>query len=300
MTLHHLRVALDLGAEGAPRVPPAAFRIFAAGAVTTTKGVFLFDAKAGADVLAAAADWGNDFPVDYCHAMLDYCPADPAAAGAAAGWFRPELRDGELWAVDVRWTERAAAYLRAGEYRYISPAFRASEGGRVESLTNVALTNLPATKNLPALVGADQRRATPTTPLENDMSITPEELEKLRADLAAAQALAEKQAADLERSARLTALDRGVAARKITPAQREQALKGEGLFGKASGALIAAHVDDPNTPAVVAASGPAPADVAGAALTPEERTIARAWNLTDAQMLSARAEARPVTLKETR
>lgn len=180
MNLHHLRVALEASAD---RTPPSAFRVFASGIIDTTKGLFKFDELAAAKVMAAVKEWGNDFPVDYGHGMVDWMPADPGAAGVAAGWFRPELRGGELWAVDVRWTDRAAGYIRAGEYRYISPAFQTDDDSRIARLVNVALTNLPATKNLPALVPADQctRPTHPETTMADDPK-TGEELTKLRAE----------------------------------------------------------------------------------------------------------------------
>lgn len=143
-----LRVAVALS-DGAP---PTEFRIFPAGKVETSKGVFVFDEKAAASVMAAYADQGNELMVDYDHASLSLA-LDPAQAGKAAGWFGLELRDGELWAVNVRWTEPAAAALARAEWRYFSPAFD-HEDGRILELVNVALTNIPATKKMTPLMAA--------------------------------------------------------------------------------------------------------------------------------------------------
>lgn len=135
--------------------PPSEFRIFSAGIVDTLKGQFLFDARAAEDVLAAYADHGADLPIDYEHAQVD--PFAPPSERKAAGWFRPEVRDGELWALDVRWTPTAAQAIRDREWRYISPAFLHEDGApprRVRRLVNVALTNLPATKQLRPLVAS--------------------------------------------------------------------------------------------------------------------------------------------------
>jgi phage I-like protein len=132
------------------KAPPSEFRIFAAGKIETTKGSFLFDAKAADLVTASAQEWGNEFPVDYDHAMArgGLFVVDPAASGRAAGWFKPEIRNGELWATSVTWTPAASKMLTDREYRYTSPAFRTEEeGGRISELINVALTNLPATRN---------------------------------------------------------------------------------------------------------------------------------------------------------
>jgi phage I-like protein len=145
-------VALALvGSADAPQAPKE-FRLFAAGEVKTVKGTFLFDSAAAELVMAAANEWGNDFPIDYNHAMVGLLQLDPAAAGAAAGWFKPQVRDGELWATDVTWTPKAKAMLEAREYRYCSPTFHPGEKGRVERLVNVALTNIPATHKAPPLM----------------------------------------------------------------------------------------------------------------------------------------------------
>lgn len=134
--------------------PPTAFRIFTAEMVTTSKGDFIFDAEAAKRVLTDYAAQGNELMVDYDHASLETAAPDPSQSGKAAGWFGLEMRGGELWAVNVRWTEPAAAALRRKEWRYMSPAFQ-TEGGRIVALINVALTNIPATKKLEPLMAAN-------------------------------------------------------------------------------------------------------------------------------------------------
>jgi phage I-like protein len=136
--------------------PPTEFRIFTAGKVDTWKGAFQFDQRAAEDVMAAYAEHGTDLPIDYDHAMFDSytSPQDRVAAG----WFGLELRGGELWASNVRWTPKADAALRAREWRFISPTLthETETPFRVKRLFNVALTNVPATKQLRPLV-ASQR-----------------------------------------------------------------------------------------------------------------------------------------------
>lgn len=138
--------------------PPKEFRIFTAGKVVTTKGTFTFDQTAAKAVMAEYAAHGIDLAVDYDHASLGGSSADPAQAGKAAGWFNIELRNGELWAVNVRWTEPAAQALRAKEWRFMSPAFSTDKDGRVTSLFNVAITNLPATRRLEPLMAASKTK----------------------------------------------------------------------------------------------------------------------------------------------
>ncbi len=145
--------------------PPHEFRIFTAGDVVTTKGTFTFDDAAAASVMAEYAAHGIELMIDYDHASLASVTLDPALAGKAAGWFTPELRNGELWAVNVRWCPPAAEALRRKEWRFMSPAF-ATDDGRVTSLLNVAITNLPATRQLEPLMAASV-----TALGENGMSV---------------------------------------------------------------------------------------------------------------------------------
>ena len=137
--------------------PPNEFRVFTAGKVETSKGTFIFDEVAAKAVMADYAAQGNELMVDYDHASLAGIALDPAQAGKAAGWFHLEVRNGELWATNVRWTEPAANQLRAKEWRYMSPAFSTDEEMRVTGLVNVALTNIPATRRLDPLMAASAR-----------------------------------------------------------------------------------------------------------------------------------------------
>ena len=134
--------------------PPTSVRLFAAGANDTEKGTFYFTTASAEAVMHAAERWGNEYSFDYEHQALQ----SPPVEAPAAGWFRLELRatpDGpELWAHNIRWTPRALERLCDKEYRYTSPAFMADEDGIILELINVAITNLPATRALPALVAA--------------------------------------------------------------------------------------------------------------------------------------------------
>lgn len=126
---------------------PTEFRMFTAGKVDTLKGTFLFDDIAARDVMSAYADYGNDLCLDYNHAMVD--PFTSPRDQVAAGWFGLEVRDNELWAVNVRWTPAATRQLNDREWRYMSPAFTTTgETRRISRIINCALTNIPATKNL--------------------------------------------------------------------------------------------------------------------------------------------------------
>lgn len=90
--------------------------------------------------------------VDYEHQTLE--SAKNGLPAPAAGWIqRLEWREGEgLYALDTEWTEKARAFLKSKEYRYISPVFTYSKHtGEIFDLLHVALTNVPALSQLPAM-----------------------------------------------------------------------------------------------------------------------------------------------------
>lgn len=133
--------------------PPTEIRLFKFGKIRTTKGEFLFDDKAAKSVLTAWQDYGNDLCFDYEHKAVD--KDGRAGDGKAAGWFKLAIKDDGLYAVDIKWTRSATDLISGKEFRYFSPAFDYDpKTGRVLELINVALTNIPATKDLPALVAA--------------------------------------------------------------------------------------------------------------------------------------------------
>jgi hypothetical protein len=139
---------------------PAEFRIFARGENQTTKGTFVFDERAAADVMAAFAEHmkagAQGLMIDLEHLSLDSESRnfDPDARG----WARLELRGGELWATQVKWTDDGARRLTEKTQRFISPAFaRDPETRRITKVINVAITALPATDQLTPLIAANSR-----------------------------------------------------------------------------------------------------------------------------------------------
>lgn len=106
----------------------------------------------GAAIVQAAQQRKRKWVIDYEHATMR--AKETAQPAPAAGWFTQlEYLPGDgLYAVDVRWTDRAAAMLAAGEYLYISPVFPFNKHtGLVAGLHSVALTNDPGLDMLPAL-----------------------------------------------------------------------------------------------------------------------------------------------------
>ena len=104
---------------------------------------------ADAVVAATHARAGStDLVIDYEH-QTKYSSENGQPA-PAAGWITElEARAGALWA-RTRWTDQAAAALRAREYRYLSPWFMHTPDGVVTCLSGAALTNTPAL-DMPAL-----------------------------------------------------------------------------------------------------------------------------------------------------
>ena len=112
----------------------------------------------------------------------------------AAGWMRElQARAGALWA-RVEWTARAAAMLKAREYRYLSPTFFHTRDGVVMRIEGAALTNAPALA-MPALAAAGAMSTAAAAPL------TADELAVCRSLGISEEKFRETRAADLERAA---------------------------------------------------------------------------------------------------
>lgn len=157
---------------------PTEFCIFKAGDNPSEKGTFVFDVLSQELVMAKYAERGVPMLMDYEHqSMVD----PPIEAPASAKSFVPEVRNGDLWATQIVWTDRGRAYLESGEYRLFSPAFGFDELDdgrmRVTKLINVALTNNPALHNIEPLMAAKDK--------DDDMD---EEMKQLKAQVAALQA----------------------------------------------------------------------------------------------------------------
>jgi phage I-like protein len=156
--LRRASLALLTLSVAAGESPPREFRIFAAGPNASRKGTVVFDDEAARAVMASYQQHGTDIMLDLEHLSLDDDNRnfDPDARG----WCRLEVRGGELWAVDVRWTPDGETRLREKRQRYISPAFTVDPASkRVRELVNIAITAMPATDKLTPLVAARARAA---------------------------------------------------------------------------------------------------------------------------------------------
>ena len=131
---------------------PGEFKLLSAGWNDTTKGVLLFDEAGAEATLADWKDYGNRLQIDYGHASLDEHPRDPKEAQKAAGSFVPVVRDGALFASDVRWTPPAVEALRNREFIYQSPVVGFDDERRVTAILGCALCGNPAIKHLDPIV----------------------------------------------------------------------------------------------------------------------------------------------------
>ena len=178
------RLSIELSTVLLRKDPPSEFRIFAKGAIKSLNSYdgrsdFVFNEASAKSVMERATKKGTDFVIDYEHQSVTTEGRAPAA-----GYFKLELRNGELWATQVEWTEQGVANLSPGQdksgrrtppsYRYFSPVFSFdSKTGQILSLTNLGLTNLPATRDMQAIAAKQHRPGSSTTSSSRPSSNTP-------------------------------------------------------------------------------------------------------------------------------
>lgn len=265
---------------------PTAFRLFKAGENETTKGTFIFDGRAAEMVLAAAGERGVELAIDLEHLALDQESRgyDPDARG----WFQLEVRNGELWAVNVRWTPDGTRRLSEKTQRYISPAFTANDDGRVTEIVSIALVAMPATHGTPALVAASRRPQTMSIKhrLSARLSIAKGEIVKLAEDgaeakapgkFAAVQAAAKKCEESCAALEKVSGVDEGMDATAACMSSMEE-------LEKAIAALTGAPSDEP------AATPPAPDAAASLADDKKDEEQKMSAAKRDAEIVSLRKE----------
>jgi hypothetical protein len=128
-------------------------------------GPFRLDAKAFNEIVANfKATENKRIPIDFEHASeADATDGSIPSIGAPAqGWIvdLDNRGDAGLWAL-VEWGDKAREYIRAGQYRYISPAVRFNSRDRVTGqaigarLTSAGLTNQPFLDGMQPLAAKD-------------------------------------------------------------------------------------------------------------------------------------------------
>jgi phage I-like protein len=146
---------------------------------------WVIDAQLAQRLIAAADARGTPYVIDYDHQTL--LAKENGQPAPAAGWFKKlEWREGVgLFAVDVKWNDRAAAMIAAREYLYISPVIGYDKTtGAVTALYMAAIVNNPAIDGMGAILlaaAALHFSLSQPTPLSEEVSMNIEELlEQLR------------------------------------------------------------------------------------------------------------------------
>lgn len=139
--------------------PPTEFKIFDAGLNSTLIGPIVFDEIAAELVMASAA---RHFVAGEQAVMIDleHLSTDkfsPSFDPDARGWADLELRDGELWAVNVKWTEDGTARITSKRQRFTSPAVITDLDNNILRLRNIALVAAQAIDSQTPLIAASER-----------------------------------------------------------------------------------------------------------------------------------------------
>lgn len=160
---------IDCSIKGAP----TEIQVMPRGRHSTGNGDFTLDGAGARRIIEDFNSRENDMVIDYEHQTLG------GGEAPAAGWIKELIDKGNegIWAM-VQWTEKAKEYLKAREYRYLSPVFLKSvSSNEVIRLINVALTNQPAIDGMVPIVSKAQctRTSQPQAISKNlEGSVTPD------------------------------------------------------------------------------------------------------------------------------
>lgn len=139
--------------------PPSEVRLIKFGRTETLKGDYYLDMESALVIMQKYKTRGLYLCFDYGHGAVSGQNEDQSKA---AGWFDLQLKEDGIYAVDIKWTPKAADMIANREYLYISPAIILSEDKKVIRIINCALTNLPATDNLEPLTQLEEMLAIET------------------------------------------------------------------------------------------------------------------------------------------
>ncbi|EKH6495265.1 phage protease [Morganella morganii] len=135
-------------------------------------------------LIAQVAARQTPYVIDYEHQTLR--ASQNGKPAPAAGWFTDiAWREGDgLYAINVEWTEAAAAAITAKEYRFISPVFNYDKNGHVTVLLHAALTNTPAVDGMDeVMLAAASQFAALSQPTEEDLTVDDELIKELLSNL---------------------------------------------------------------------------------------------------------------------
>ena len=116
----------------------------------------------GRDVVELANNQRNPLPIDYEHQIIHSKVNGKEAP--SAGWMEYLYFNPQGIFADVRWTDKAAEYIKGGEYRYISAVFAYDTEGYVRKIYHAALTNVPALDGMDEVLVAASQHFNLSTP----------------------------------------------------------------------------------------------------------------------------------------
>lgn len=128
-------------------------------------GHWQLDKAIATTLLNRVREQGQDILIDYDHQTLKTDQNGQPAP--AAGWYNAdeiEWREGQGLFIKPRWTERAAALVAAGEYRFLSAVFPYDAQGRPLELRMTAITNDPGVVGMQALAALSAQPIQPGQP----------------------------------------------------------------------------------------------------------------------------------------
>ncbi len=144
------------------------------GRVESLKGEFVLDEEGATAIVEAFDKHGTPGAIDYEHQGMGGEHAAPDGRAPAAGWVH------KLWwekgiglKAFVEWTDKAREFIRAGEYRYISPVLTIRRSDRrAVALPSVGLTNQPAIPRMERLAASTRDNIKETVPMTEGQAET--------------------------------------------------------------------------------------------------------------------------------
>lgn len=128
---------------------PEEVKILPLGLVKSQKGDFMVDDESVQLIIEHFKDRRLDLVIDYEHQTLKDIQAP------AGGWITEIHKGEDAIVAKVKWTDKAAEYLKNKEYRYLSPVVMVGKKDRkAREIHSVALTNTPAIDGMFALVNS--------------------------------------------------------------------------------------------------------------------------------------------------
>ncbi len=128
---------------------PQVIKILPLGNVCSQKGDFIVDSSSYVTMNQRFLAHKVDIVVDYEHQTLENKEAP------AGGWIKELILNNDGIYAQVEWTDKAKSYIKAKEYRYLSPVVLVNKNtGKAIALHSVALTNTPAIDGMSAIINS--------------------------------------------------------------------------------------------------------------------------------------------------